>query len=343
MRVDRINKGMNKLFTVFLFIFMAGVFLSACSDTTLNQDSNPTGQDSGAALSQDNDNTMNQDNVTSLSQDGSAQNSGGEMLSAKNSCVWSIGSYPGWVQEYQPLPPDEIDYSLWTHILHFAMYPTSDGRLGNGEIFDAGADAAVAAGHAAGVPVVLVVGGEDYGNEFVIATDDAHRSQFITDIVDRVKRHGYDGISVDWEERVPGHEDQLIALVRELRTALDKINSDLLLLIDVVSGLVPPPVVAQLVDDVDTINIMSYWDDGEDQVEDYIAAGVPASKIVLGVGLSPGLVDQTPEDIENKIAIVIKHDLRGLEIWTMGNIIGPDDPRMQPLRDVVANTAQLCS
>ncbi len=325
---------MNKAFATSLLISMACLFtLSACSDTTLNQDT--------GALSQD-DNAPNQDSITSLNEGSGSQNQDSGMLSTIGSCVRSYGSYPGWVQQYHSFPPDQIDYTLWTHILHFAMYPTGKGRLENGEITDAGADAAVVSGHTAGVPVVLVVGGEDYGNEFITATDDAHRSQFIADIVDRINRHGYDGISVDWEENIPGHEDQLIALVRELRIAMDEINPGLLLMIDVVTGLVSPQIVAQIENEVDTVNIMSYWDDGENQVEDYIAAGIPASKIILGIGLSPGLTDQTAGDIDNKISIVSKHNLRGLEIWTMGDFNGSDDPRMQPLRDAVVNTAHLC-
>ncbi len=154
----------------------------------------------------------------------------------KNSCYWSLGSYPGWIQSrYRP---DELDYTPWTHLMHFAMYPTWDGRLGNGEISDSNADAAVEAAHEAGVPIILVVGGEGYGSQFTIATDEAHRAQFVSDIVDRISKHGYDGISVDWEEYVHGHEAQLIALVRELRIALDSVDDGLFWLIDVIVGLV---------------------------------------------------------------------------------------------------------
>lgn len=263
-----------------------------------------------------------------------------ESISTKP-CVWSIGSYPGWIQHY--LPPEEIDYTPWTHILHFAMYPTHSGRLGNGEILDTEADAAVSAGHAAGVPVVLVVGGEGYGDEFIVATDEVHRPQFIQDIINRVTNHGYDGISVDWEENVAGHEDQLIALVQELRNALDGINTNLLLLIDVVEGLVPPSVVAQIVDDVDSVNIMSYWDEGVDQVDAYLASGIPASKIVLGVGLSHDYFDLTPEHVENKISIVKNLKLRGLESWAMHDIDDWNDPRLQPLRDLLADADNFCS
>jgi hypothetical protein len=38
---------------------------------------------------------------------------------------WSIGSYPGWAD----WKPSEVDYTPFTHIMHFAMLPDAEGNL----------------------------------------------------------------------------------------------------------------------------------------------------------------------------------------------------------------------
>lgn len=261
-------------------------------------------------------------------------------IERRSPCFWSMGSYPGWIQD--EMPPESIDYTPWTHIFHFAMYPTAQGRLGLGEITEAQADAAVVEAHNAGLSIVLVVGGEDTGSEFVIATDDSHRAQFITDIIDRVNQHGYDGAIIDWEENVDGHEDQIIALTRELREAMDAVDPDLLLSMDVIVGLVAPWIVDTVEPELDSVNIMSYWDDGTDQVDAYIAAGVPASKIILGVGLSSDYADRTQAHVENKIAIVHDRGLRGIESWAFHDLDGWSDPRLVPMREAVSDARDRC-
>jgi hypothetical protein len=245
---------------------------------------------------------------------------------------WSIGSYTGWAD----WSPEDVDYSPFTHIMHFAMLPDAVGNLeegytGTSEEITQVVDEA----HAHGIPVILVIGSEGEGPDFVTATSNENREHFVQEIVDAVVSNGYDGASVDWEEEVVGHEQQLINLVRELRTALDQVDPSLILMLDVISGLVPPSLAAEVVEDVDTINIMSYWDNGIDEVNVYTEAGVPAEKIILGIGLSWDYFDLTTEHVVEKIQTVRDYGLRGVESWAFHDIESWDDPRLVPLLEAV--------
>src|SRR5205823_4402646 len=81
---------------------------------------------------------------------------------------WVSGYYPGWVQntgsEY--LPPDAVDYSAVTHIMHFALWPTADGSLDSTSschdpncVGGTHSTSIIQATHAAGKQVLIVVGG----------------------------------------------------------------------------------------------------------------------------------------------------------------------------------------
>lgn len=246
----------------------------------------------------------------------------------------SVGSYPGWVHE--DWPPESLDFSPWTHIFHFGMYPTEDGEIDLADMLDPSYPGrAVSAAHSAGREIVLVIGGEGTGDGFAGATHDENRATFVENIVATMGKHGYDGVVVDWEEGVT--DEPFTALITELGAALDEISPRPFYAFDVLSGLVPPELAASLAAHVDTINMMSYWSDGLDELTAYREAGVPAEKLVLGVGLSSDYHDTTAEAVRGKVDTVRREGLAGAESWQIGDLTGSDDPRLEPLRELAGN------
>lgn len=230
---------------------------------------------------------------------------------------WLIGSYPsGWGSKVPR--PEEVDYTLFTHILHFGIYPTKRGEIED----ELGADKAevINRAHAEGTKVVAVIGSEGYGKQFVSATSDKFRERFVRNIIDFMKEHQYDGISIDWEEKVPGHEDQLAQLMVDLHSELKDMEPRPLLMIDVVSGLIPPSLSKRVEPLVDSINLMSYFDEGdmEQEYKAHVEAGISPKKLVMGAGIDDDYYDnhQHPERLRQKMRFSKDKGLRGVEFWS---------------------------
>src|ERR1051325_5468273 len=87
--------------------------------------------------------------------------------------VWVTGYYAGWMQDY--LPASEIDYGAVTHIIHFNLLPDTDGTLDSTTdgVTAQNSAAVVSQAHAAGVPVLISVGGETTASGFRGATSSA--------------------------------------------------------------------------------------------------------------------------------------------------------------------------
>jgi len=228
---------------------------------------------------------------------------------------WSLGSYPGWVQNQ--MPPNEVPYEYFSHILHFAMYPNSRGGLDIGDIFtERNANRAVAAAHAANTPIILVVGGEGEGDKFVGATSDENLPVFVENIVQRMTKHGYDGVSIDWEESVV--DDQLISLILQLSRELEVMTPRPLLMIDVMTNFVSADVATAVTPYVDAVNIMSYYNFNTIEREHryYSNAGVPNEKIIMGIGLFPGADDQKRNRLQEKMRYGRDQGFLGNELWS---------------------------
>ncbi|MGH2962124.1 MAG: glycoside hydrolase family 18 protein, partial [Solirubrobacterales bacterium] len=245
-------------------------------------------------------------------------------------------SYPGWVQEYE-MPPREVDYSPFTHILHFAMYPNRRGGLRIGDLISReNARRAVAVAHAHGREIVLVVGGEGI-DQFVAATRGERRARLVAEIVAALDRYGYDGVSVDWEEQVVPR--RLVALVRDIHAALADRDPRALILLDAISGLVPPSAAARVAPLVDSVNLFTYYHDRgsriKRQFELYTSAGVPAEKIVAGIGIFPRAHDRSAKRVRRKLAFVVDHGLRGVELWSF-QWARWGDPRIGLIREYAA-------
>lgn len=145
---------------------------------------------------------------------------------------WVNGYYAGWF--WETYPPEAVDMSTMTHFV-FGRYAPALGSLPGGRAGDllegaGGAhaeveDTLIAKAHAAGVKVVMMVGGDSDGPGFLAATANTTvRARFIQNILDKAVQKDYDGVDIDWEEGLdtPAARAQALALLRELRTASEQ-------------------------------------------------------------------------------------------------------------------------
>jgi len=228
---------------------------------------------------------------------------------------WATAYYAGWQQGYNNtgrLPAESIDFTAVTHICHFALVPNADGTLNetSNSVTAYNANAIVTAAHAAGKKVLITVGGWNSESGFAGATGSANVSNFIANLVNLMKSRGYDGIDIDWEPISSTYSSQFVSFINQLRAELDKISPRPLL--TAASGWAPS-MFAQTASKFDQINLMTYdmsgawpgwvtWhnapiNDGgfrfpstgnlvpsaDGKVNEFIAAGVPASKLGIGI------------------------------------------------------------
>ncbi|MBF5043415.1 glycoside hydrolase family 18 protein [Aggregicoccus sp. 17bor-14] len=230
---------------------------------------------------------------------------------------WVTGYYVGWTIPGEPrhMAPADIDFGALTHVLHFAVQPGAGGALADPYNLAPEAPALVAAAHAKGVKVLLSV-----GYTFTSGGSPQYRDTLIANILKKVKAGGYDGVDIDWESGTDGAEfrDNYPPFIRALRAELDKLSPRPVLTTAVLySPLAPtsqPQAVASVADLLDQVNLMTYyfmdaWDASlptwhnsalyaagyvmpgtsispgtvDAAVAAYVAAGVPAAKLGVGV------------------------------------------------------------
>jgi chitinase len=228
---------------------------------------------------------------------------------------WVMGYFPGYLRS--SLPADEIDFTTMTHLAVGAAIPNADGSLDttfsidatNGPIF--ARDLADRA-HAAGRHPILMLGGAGAHDGWVGAASAGTRAQFVTAILAVMDDLHFDGVDVDWEPVNTADEPNLAALVHALRVA----RPAMIITIPIgwINANAPnvSSVWASIASDVDQLNIMTYemagsaadgwggwqsWHGGalmgetsstpssvDSSVRAYLAAGVPAAKLGIGVG-----------------------------------------------------------
>ena len=230
---------------------------------------------------------------------------------AKPIPLWVTAYYAVWVQQAGTLTPTMIDYSAFSHLIHFAVVPADDGSLDTSKdnITPADSAAVLAPAHKAGRKVLLSVGGWLSSAAFRSAYSDAHRTVFVGNLVHLVTSRGYDGLDIDMEpleaSDAPGYE----TFIRDLKTQMTAANPKLLL---TAATAAQPEMFARLSPQFDQINLMTYdlagpwtgfktwhnsalYGDGQTpmnpgqpfpsasgMVERFIAAGVPRRKLGIG-------------------------------------------------------------
>jgi len=161
------------------------------------------------------------------------------------------------------------------------------------------------------VKIILSIGGWGAGGFSPAVATSAGREKLAQSYVDIINEHGFDGADLDWEfpgldmagiEADPQDKDNYTAWVKLLRQKLGDKH------LSMAGGAMQPCVdnldIPVLVQEFDYINIMTYdmcpWDQvgyhtalfstaanktsGDAAVKRYLAAGAPASKLVLGAG-----------------------------------------------------------
>lgn len=250
----------------------------------------------------------------------------------------SFTSYPGWIQA--SIPPGKFNYAPWTIINDFGLWPTRTGGIAVGDMGSLSyIPRDVAAAHAAGRMIIMAVGEQGLGAAFASAAGPRYRDRLVRSIVADVTEYHFDGVDVDWEEQVPPHQAEYVALVRDLHAALERAfpGRHMYLSADVNPGQVPPAIAAQIAPYADSLNVESFQDNGVSSVAAYTHAGIPAGKLLLGIGIAKGYYDTTRARVAAKVRFVEQHGLKGTLLWQPGNLHSyRTDPRLIPLRQMLS-------
>jgi chitinase len=218
---------------------------------------------------------------------------------------WSMGYYASWQPDQYPI--SEIEWSGLTHIAMAFYLPQPNGSLtlagGNAQL----ATNLISAAHAHGVKAIASVGGSDSQNGFQKATAAGTVATFAGNLLALLDA-GYDGIDIDWEPMDTTDEPAVIDIANRIRkgkpAALMTIPIGYVN-INLGAALAGFPAIAAV---YDQLNLMSYgmagawsgwksWHSGalyqtdsatptsvDSSVKLYLAAGVPAAKLGIGIG-----------------------------------------------------------
>lgn len=173
--------------------------------------------------------------------------------------LWITAYYAGWNQDV--LQPADIDFSAFTHLVHFSVLPSADGALDTSrhDISVTRSSAIITAAHNANRKVLLCVGGANSAPGFRPAIAPEMRATLIKNLLQIVKTRGYDGLDIDMEPLEKTDSENYISFIRELRSALRNANPNLLLTCAVghqQNWFLP------LQNEFDQINIMTYDQSG---------------------------------------------------------------------------------
>jgi hypothetical protein len=250
----------------------------------------------------------------------------------------SFTSYPGWIQD--TIPPARFNFSPWTVISDFGLWPTKSGTIAVGDMGSlANIPPAVAAAHRAGKTMIMAVGEQGLGPNFAAGANTRNRPRLIRSIITYVSRYKFDGVDIDWEEEVPQNEANYVALIKGVRAAINAAfpSRHMYLSADVNVGQIPPNIAVRVAPYVDSINLETFQDNGISSVAAYTQAGIPASKLLLGIGVAGGYYDTTVARVAAKVKYVETHRLKGTLLWQPGNLRSQrTDPRLAPLRQMVS-------
>lgn len=221
---------------------------------------------------------------------------------------WSVGYYLPWAQDGSPqLPVTAIQWKGLTHIILSSAIVNADGTLDISDIANV-IQPLVTAAHSNHVRVLLSL--EAVSPAYFNSAIESHLNSFIRNIMATVTASGFDGLDIDWEPPVAFNASQsnaadMTALAKGLRTALgNKVMT-------VFAGSTEASYYVTVAELFDRLQLATYAQSCEwlgfgwynsalyfesaanpdcsystlDQAaKAYIAAGVPAAKISLGLG-----------------------------------------------------------
>jgi chitinase len=219
---------------------------------------------------------------------------------------WSMGYYAAWLSSMYPI--SEIEWAGLTHVAVAFYLPQTNGTLrilGNNPQLAANL---VNAAKTKGVKTIASIGGSDTAPGYRQATSSGTIDSFVNNLVTIMDTVGYDGFDIDWEPLETTDQPSVINLINKIRAvrptaiitiAVGSLNVNIH---EDISGY---PAIAAL---CDQMNIMTYgmagawsgwrsWHSSplyhrlsstpmsvDSTVKLYIAAGIPKSKIGIGIG-----------------------------------------------------------
>lgn len=224
---------------------------------------------------------------------------------------WVGGYYVGYQQDLYP--PEAIDWDGLTHLMIGRVTPNQDGTLNTTFDIDPASGPELAKklsslAHQNGKKAVVMLGGAGEHEGFASAASAANRADFVENLVALANEYGFDGFDIDWEPIETVDQPDLLALTQALRAAMP--GGILTIPVGWVNANFPDvdPFFADMAALVDQVNIMSYsmagaWDGWQSwhssalygekgntptsvdaSVKAYLAAGVPAEKLGVGIG-----------------------------------------------------------
>ncbi len=252
----------------------------------------------------------------------------------------SFTSYPGWIQG--SIPPSKFNYAPWTVISDFGLWPTTTGGMAVGDMGSlSNIPAVVAAAHRAGKKIIMAVGEQGLGPAFASAASPRYQPTLITNITNYVAKYGFDGVDIDWEEDVPQNEASYVSLIKNQRATFQReFPKPEFLSADVDTGQVPPGIAARIAPYVNSLNMETFQDNGISSAIAYTNAGIPASKLLMGIGVAGGYYDTGESRVEAKVRYVEAHGLGGTLLWQPGNLnTDLTDPRLIPLEQMLHSSS----
>ena len=202
-----------------------------------------------------------------------------------------VGYFPTWTGSI-----DAVPYTRLTHIHYAFVLPTTSGGLtGVPMSGDTRLAGLVQRAHAAGVKVLISVGGWNGGDDsgFVgMAASATARTTFVNNVVAFVTNYGLDGVDIDWEYPDPNTAEatNYATLMSQLATAMHD-RGKLLTAAVVAEGWYGPGILSQVFGYVDYLVLMAYDGGTPHSPYSYAVAsldywsgrGLPQAKTVLGV------------------------------------------------------------
>jgi GH18 family chitinase len=224
------------------------------------------------------------------------------------STTWVMGYVPMWATTAA-----KVDFSAMTHMGLADLMVRDDGTV----YYESGSESVVpsfvTAAHQAGVKALVMIGGSDSSVAIGNAIAHGHQAALVDNLAAKIASGNFDGIDINWEDNIPSDVNKVRDFVAAMRSRLPSgaIITYTWLWLDGTPSF--PDVGKAAIDGgADRLNIMTYQLDGwgyldftwaasalykmasaptdntvEANVAGYTAAGVPKSKLSIGIGLYP--------------------------------------------------------
>jgi hypothetical protein len=239
---------------------------------------------------------------------------------------WSLGYYCCWNQA-AGFKPTSINFNAFSHIAHFTLFPHKDGTLDSNvnvarSLGGQNSIDAVAAAHAAGVKIVICVGGAGVRDTFSAACSPANIHKFVANILRFMRAYNYDGIDTDWEENY--NDGEFTAWHKELKDSLNAINAlgGPHKSLTIAGGGYFASHCAPAAPYVEQMNDMSYdisLSGEPNRIKQFTDQGVPKSILGVGIGIGTGggMVDGNVAAWTGKADYSINNGLGGIMEWAV--------------------------